>query len=188
MWTDDVNDSIICNYRGFDIFKINSGFAIKQFSYFKWPTLQDATYHIDRHLGGGKGTIIWKTVSPPRYQNIKGSYQKVSEISAIKEIVNIKEIYDKIKINIGNGELRVVTDDLLVLIRESYCRDVIDDKFIESIKDNLDRLEKIMGYMSSDNSNEAKIANDKSLKLCSEILVSINNVAKIESIESCQVN
>ena len=187
MWTDDVNDSIICNYRGFDIFKINSGFAIKQFSFFKWPTLQDATYHIDRHCGGGKGTIIWKT--PPRYQNTKGSPQKVSEKgSDIKEIVDIKEIYDKIKINIGKGELRVVTDDLLILIRESYSRDIIDDKFIESIKDNLDRLEKIMGYMSSDNSNEAKIANDKSLKLCCDILASVNNIAKIESVKSCQVS
>jgi hypothetical protein len=181
MWTEDVNDSIICNYRGFDIFKINSGFAIKQFSYFKWPTLQDATYHIDRHLGGGKGTIIWKATSSPRYQNTKGNPQKVSEISVIKEIVNIKEIYHKIKINIDKGELRIVTDDLLVLISESYSKDIIDDKFIESIKDNLDRLEKVLGYMDSNNINEAKVANTKSLQICSEILASVNNIAKIEN-------
>jgi hypothetical protein len=190
MWTSDVDNSIICNYRGFDIFKINSGFAIKQFSFFKWPTLQDATYHIDRHCGGGKGTIVWKTKLPPQYQNIKGNQQKVFEkgISDTKEIVDIKEIYSKIKTNINKGELMIVTDDLLSLISESYSKDIIDDKFIESIKDNLDRLEKVMGYISSDNSNEAKVANDKSLKLCSEILASVNNVAKIESVKSCQMN
>lgn len=189
MWTSDVDDSIICNYRGFDIFKINSGFAIKQISFFKWPTLQDATYHIDRHCGGGKGTIIWKTKLPPRYQNIKGN-QKVSEKEVVgtKEITDIKEIYSKIKINIDNGELRIVTDDLLVLIKELYSKDIIDDKFIESIKDNLDRLEKVIGYTSSDNSNEAKVANDKSLQFCREILASIDNIAKMENIKSCQVN
>lgn len=187
MWTDDVNDSIICNYRGFDIFKINSGFGIKQFSFFKWPVLQDAIYHIDRHCGGGKGTIVWRTAPHPIYSNIKEIKENSPKVSE-KEIVNIKEIYDKIKMNIAKGELRVVTDDLLTLIRECYSKDIIGDKFIESIKDNLDRLEKIMGYMSSDNSNEAKIANDKSLKLCSEILTSVNNIANIESIQSCQAN
>lgn len=175
MWTSDVDDSIICNYRGFDIFKINSGFAIKQFSFFKWPTLQDATYHIDRHCGGGKGTIIWKT----KYQNIKEN-QKVSE----KEVVctaDIKEIYNKIKINIDNGELRIIIDDLLMLIRELYSNDIIDDKFIESIKDNLDRLEKVLGYIYSNNINEAKVANTKSLQICSEILLGINDIAKIDN-------
>jgi hypothetical protein len=183
MWTSDVDDSIICNYRGFDIFKIGSGFAIKQFSSFKWPTLQDAACHIDRYCGGGKGTIIWKTKLPPIYSDVNESYPK-GKCSPEREIVNIKEIYDKIKININKGELQVVTDDLLALIRESYSRDIIDDKFIDSIKDNLDRLEKVMSYTSSDNSNEAKVANDKSLQLCSEILVSMNNIAKIESIKS----
>jgi hypothetical protein len=179
MWTSDVDDSIICNYRGFDIFKINSGFAIKQFSFFKWPTLQDATYHIDRHCGGGKGTIVWKKRLSSIYPNINEDPKCNSEKTV--EIVDIKEIYGKIKVNIDKGELRFVTEDLLTLIRESYSRDIIDDKFIEGIKDNLDKLEKIMGYISSNNTNEAKIANDKSLALCSEILASINNISKIES-------
>lgn len=184
MWNDDVNDSIICNYRGFDIFKIGSGFAIKQFSFFKWPILQDAIYHIDRHCGGGKGTIIWRTVSHPRDPNIKENPPKISE----KEIVDIKEIYNKVKIDIDKGELKIVTDGLLILIRECYSKDMIDNKFIECIKDNLDKLEKVMTYMSSNNTNEASIANDKSLQLCSKILVNINNVTKIDGVTSCQTN
>ena len=187
MWTNDVDNNIICNYRGFDIFKINSGFGIKQFSFFKWPVLQDAIYHIDRHCGGGKGTIIWRTVPSPNYSNIKEIKDNSLRLTG-EEIIDIKEIYDKINIDIDKGELRVVTDGLLMLIRECYSKDIIGDKFIESIKDNLDRLEKVMGYISSDNSNEAKVANDKSLKLCSEILASVNNIAKIESIKPCQVN
>ena len=183
MWTDDVNNSIICNYRGFDIFKIGSGFAVKQFSFFKWPALQDAIYHIDRHCGGGKGTIIWKTF-PSSNPNIKENPPKLSE----KEIVDIKEIYNKVKIDIGKGELKIVTDGLLMLIRECYSKDIIDNKFIEGIKDNLDKLEKVMTYISSDNTNESNVANDKSLQLCNKILVSINNVAKIDGVISCQAN
>lgn len=175
MWTDDVDNSIICNYRGFDIFKIGSGFAIKQFSFFKWPLLQDAICHIDRHCGGGKGTIIWKKTSSSIDPNIKENSPKV-------EIVDIKEIYNKVKIDIDKGELKIVTDGLLMLIRECYSRDIISNKFIEGIKDNLDKLEKVMTYTSSDNTNEASVANDKSLQLCNKILVSINNVAKIDGV------
>lgn len=184
MWTEDVNDSIICNYRGFDIFKIGSGFAIKQFSFFKWPVLQDAIYHIDRHCGGGKGTIIWRTISPPRDPNIKENPPKLSE----KEILDIKEIYNKVRIDIGRGELKIVTEGLLMLIRECYSKDIIDNKFIDGIKDNLDKLEKVMNYISSDNNNESNVANDKSLQLCNKILVSINNVAKIDGVISCKAN
>jgi len=184
MWTNDVDDSIICNYRGFDIFKIGSGFAVKQFSFFKWPLLQDAICHIDRHCGGGKGTIIWRTVPSPIDPNIKENPPKLSQ----EEILDIKEIYNKVKIDIDKGELKIVTDSLLMLIRECYSRDIIDNKFIESIKDNLDKLEKVMTYISSNNTNESSVANDKSLQLCNRILASINNVAKIESVKSCQVN
>lgn len=171
MWTYD-NKTIICNYRGFDIYEIGNGFGIQQFYYFKWTILQDAINHIDRHLGGrhGQGAIFWKKTPNNVKENIKESITKENEI---------KEIYNKIKMDIEKGELKIVTDGLLTLIGECYSKDLIDNNFIESVKDNLDKLEKIMGYVSSTNINEAKVANNKSLQICDNILISINNQVKI---------
>lgn len=180
---------LLCNYRGYDIYNIGNTYIIEQFQ-FKWAIIQDAFNHIDRHLiyKGEPGPYVPTYIH--KQDDIEVFEIKTPDIKIIEPnlTVEIKDIYNKIKIDIINNKLKDVIDGLLTLIRECYSKDIIDNEFVETIKDRLDRLEKVIGYTSSDNSNESKIAEDKSLRICNEILININKQAKIEDEMTCQKN
>lgn len=89
-------------------------------------------------------------------------------------------VYYKAKTAIRKGDLAYIPSNLLTLVKHCYFQELVDDAFIDEITKKFEKLDKIIARTSSNFEHEVRVCQVMALRLCTDILTTINTKVNIE--------